>query len=163
MAPSARAKAGGAKPRSNGAPRHQKASERAAAATEQLANGLSEAAAAAEQLRRSMAQIATSAEEAAGASQEQLTAINSIVTRLIAARGEADASRTRTEIVQAALAESANQITACGRAIQRNSDRQQASVGVISELELRARDIAEIVGTVSRISDQTNLLALNAA
>ena len=59
--------------------KHAKASERVAAATEELASGLTEAAAAAEQLRRAMEQIATGAEEAAGASQEQLAAVRNIV------------------------------------------------------------------------------------
>src|SRR5689334_741015 len=51
-----------------------KLSERIAAATEELAAGLTEAAAAAEELRRSMEQIAAGAEEAAGGSQEQVAA-----------------------------------------------------------------------------------------
>jgi methyl-accepting chemotaxis protein len=144
-------------------PRHEKASERAAAATEELASGLAEASAAAEQLRRSMEQIATGAEEAAGASQEQLGAIKSIVANLTTARNEAESSRRRTETIQIALAETALQITTYVRAIQKNAERQQASATIIAELERRARDIGEIIGTVSRISDQTNLLALNAA
>ena len=49
------------------------------------------------------------------------------------------------------------------RAIERNAERQTASVAIIAELDRRARDIGEITRTVSRISDQTNLLALNAA
>src|SRR5580698_5667842 len=48
--------------------------ERLAAATEELASGLTEASAAAEELRRSMEQIASGASEAAGAAQEQLAA-----------------------------------------------------------------------------------------
>ncbi|MCV4697950.1 methyl-accepting chemotaxis protein, partial [Escherichia coli] len=55
------------------------------------------------------------------------------------------------------------QITASVRAIERNAERQQASVKVIAVLEQQARDIGEITRTVGRISDQTNLLALNAA
>ncbi|SHH31807.1 hypothetical protein SAMN05443248_4429 [Bradyrhizobium erythrophlei] len=43
-----------------------KVSERVAAATEELASGLTQASAAAEELRRSMEQIATGADEAAG-------------------------------------------------------------------------------------------------
>ncbi|RYG34161.1 MAG: hypothetical protein EON93_08515 [Burkholderiales bacterium] len=49
------------------------------------------------------------------------------------------------------------------RAIERNASRQIASVSVISELQRRADEIAQITGQVSLISDQTNLLALNAA
>ena len=49
------------------------------------------------------------------------------------------------------------------RAIERNAERQAASVDVIGELERRAGEIADITKVVSGISDQTNLLALNAA
>ena len=140
-----------------------KVAERVAAATEELASGLSEASAAAEELRRSMEQIASGADEAAGGSQEQLAAIKNMVGALNQAREQASASRRRTETVQVVLAETAVQITTSVRAIERNAERQTASVEVIAELERRARDIGEITQTVSRISDQTNLLALNAA
>jgi methyl-accepting chemotaxis protein len=152
-----------AKPPANGGARHSKASERIAAATDQLASGLSEASAAAEELRRAMEQIASGAEEAAGASQEQLSAIKNVVTRLGAARSQSQVSRRRTEAVEVVLIETAVQVTASVRAIEKNAGRQQASVTVIGELERRAQEIREITRTVSRISDQTNLLALNAA
>ena len=140
-----------------------KVSERLAAATEELASGLTEAAAAAEELRRAMEQIASGASEASGASQEQLAAIKLAVTNLGTARGQAEASRRRTETVEVMLAETAVQIGTSVRAIERNSARQSASVDIIRELEKRAQDISEITGAVSRISDQTNRLALNAA
>jgi len=143
--------------------RQDKLSERVAAATEELASGLTEASSAAEGLRRSMEQIASGAEEAAGASQEQLAAIKQIVAYLTAARGHAETSRGRTEAVQVVLAETALQITTSVRAIERNAERQGASIEVITEFERRAQEIGEITHTVSRISDQTNLLALNAA
>jgi methyl-accepting chemotaxis protein len=138
-------------------------SERVAAATEEFASGLTEASAAAEQLRKSMEQIAAGAEEAAGASQEQLAAIKRIFDGLRTARGETDALRRRTETVQLMLGDTAERITASARAIERNAQRQGATIEIIAELERRARDIGEITQTVSRISDQTNLLALNAA
>jgi methyl-accepting chemotaxis protein len=140
-----------------------KISERLAAATEELASGLTEASAAAEQLRRSMEQIGAGAEEAAGASQEQLAAIKQIAASMSLARSEADASRRRTEAAQILLAETAAQIGTSVQAIERNSERQTASSEVIGELERRAREVGEVTGAVSRISDQTNLLALNAA
>jgi methyl-accepting chemotaxis protein len=140
-----------------------KLSERLAAATEELASGLTEASAAAEELRRSMAQIASGASEAAGASQEQLSAIKQVVASLGVARTQAEASRRRTEAVEVLLAETAVQIATSVRAIERNGLRQGTSVELITELERRAQDIGEITRAVSRISDQTNLLALNAA
>jgi methyl-accepting chemotaxis protein len=138
-------------------------SARVAAATEELASGLSQASAAAEELRRSMEQIAAGADEAAGASQEQLAAIKQAAGNLTTARGEADNSRRRTEAAQVLLVETAAQIGASVQSIQRNSERQAASAEIIGELERRAQDVSEITGAVSRISDQTNLLALNAA
>jgi methyl-accepting chemotaxis protein len=137
--------------------------ERVAAATEELASGLTEASAATKELERSMEQIATGAEEAAGASQEQSAAIKRIAASLAAARSEAERSGRRSETLIATLAEATAQIVASARSIERNAERQLASVHVITELEVRAQDIGEITKTVSRISDQTNLLALNAA
>src|SRR6201994_698367 len=78
-------------------------SERVAAATEELASGLSQASSAANELRGSMEQIASGAEEAAGASQEQLAAIKRIFGALSTARTEAEASRRRTESAQSLL------------------------------------------------------------
>ena len=140
-----------------------KVAERIAAATEELASGLTQASAAAEELRRSMEQIAAGAEEAAGASQEQLGAIKNATTNLTIARKEADNSRRRTEATQVVLAETTTQIAASVRAIEKNAERQVASGKIIAELERRAQDVGAVTGTVSRISDQTNLLALNAA
>ena len=161
-APKAAAAVPVARPRTSGTGQ-DKVSERVAAATEELAAGLAEASAAAEELRRAMEQIASGAEEAAGGSQEQLAAIKSASSNLTTARAQTDASRRRTEALQLVLAETAVQITTSVRAIERNAERQSASITVISELERRAQDIGEITRTVSRISDQTNLLALNAA
>jgi methyl-accepting chemotaxis protein len=168
--PGARPAARSAQP-ANGAAKARRAavrpqdrvSERLAAATEQLASGLTEASAAAEELRRSMEQIASGASEAAGAAQEQLAAIKQIGASLGIARTQAEASRRRTESAEQVLAETAMQIGTSVRAIERNGTRQAASVQVVAELERRAQDIGEITGAVSRISDQTNLLALNAA
>ena len=140
-----------------------KVSERVAAATEELASGLTEASAAAEELRRSMEQIAAGAEEASGASHEQLEAVKSVTANLKIARSEAEGARRRTEVTQVSLTEAAAQITSSVQAIERNAERQVESGKIIGELQRRAQDISEITGTVSRISDQTNLLALNAA
>jgi methyl-accepting chemotaxis protein len=137
--------------------------DRVAAATEELASGLTEAASATKELGRSMAQIAAGAEEAAGASQEQSAAIKRIVASFGAARTEAEKSGRRSEALIVTLAEATTQIVASVRSIERNAERQLASVAIINELELKAKDIGEITQTVSRISDRTNLLALNAA
>jgi methyl-accepting chemotaxis protein len=149
--------------RNRTAPGKTKITERVAAASEQLASGITQSAAAAEELRRSMEQIAAGAEEAAGASEEQLGAIKRILVNLGAARGRASDTRRQTESVQAVLAQAALLVTNSVRAIERNASRQASSVAVIGELERRASEIAEVTGLVSAVSDQTNLLALNAA
>ncbi len=140
-----------------------KVSERLAAATEELASGLAEASAAAEELRRAMEEIASGAEEAAGSSQEQLAALTSVLANLSAARTLVEDTRRRTDAVQVVLVETGVQITGSVRAIQRNAERQSASVKIIAELERRARDIGDITQAVSGVADQINLLALNAA
>src|SRR5579871_737308 len=142
---------------------HAKAAERIAAATEELAAGITEAAAAAIELRSAMAQIAAGAEEAAGAAQSQHAAIRSIAANLDNARSEADLCDRRTSNVELVLVEAAGQINIAVRAIEQSATRQQANVEVIEELARRAEAIGDITLTVSRISDQTNLLALNAA
>ncbi|MDB5572558.1 MAG: chemotaxis protein [Hyphomicrobiales bacterium] len=138
-------------------------SQRVAAATEELASGLTEASAAAEELGQSMRQIASGAEEAAGASQEQLSALRRVASNLSATREQAEASRRRADIVEVLLADAAAQVSASVRSVERNAERQQTSIGRINELSRRAQDVSAITQTVARLSDQTNLLALNAA
>jgi methyl-accepting chemotaxis protein len=143
--------------------RSEPAAERLAAATEELASGLTEAAAATRELARSMDQISRGAGTAAGACQEQSAAIKRIGAALAAGRGEADASARRTDAVAVALAETAAQIASSIRALEQGADRQSASVALLCELDARAKEITSVSQTVSRLSDQTNLLALNAA
>lgn len=149
-------------PRKGGS-RREKAIERIASASEQLASGITQASAASEQLSRGMAAIAAGAEEAAGAAQEQAAAVRSISAALVEARTRADASRQKTLALQISLAETSGQISHSGRAIERNAKRQEGSVVIITELERRASEIGQITRTVAAIADQTNLLALNAA
>ena len=111
-------------------------SERIAAASEELASGITEAAAAAEELRRSMEQIASGAEEASGASEEQLAAIRRVQINLATARRRADEMRRRTDAAQIVLADTSALIATSVRAIERSAERQAASVAVITELEV---------------------------
>ena len=152
----------GGKPRTSGSDK-QTVFARVAAATEELASGLTEASAATKELGRSMEQIASGAEEAAGASQEQSVAMKRIVASLGEARGESEKARARSEALLTTLSDASLQIGTSVRAIERNAERQLSSLEVIAQLQERAKAIGEITQTVSRISDQTNLLALNAA
>jgi hypothetical protein len=72
--------------------RQQKAAERIAAATSQLASGITEASAAAIEMGKAADQIASGAEEAAGASQQSLKAVNHAAALILKAKDNADAS-----------------------------------------------------------------------
>ncbi|MDR3462969.1 MAG: methyl-accepting chemotaxis protein [Beijerinckiaceae bacterium] len=144
-------------------PRHEKAIERVAAATEELAAGITQAATAAEEFGRSLEQIASAAEQSAGAAHESQSAIQSVVSIFSRAREQADLARRKTGALQTTLIEAAAQIRASVTAVRENAVRQLISVDIASALENHAVKVSEITRIVSEISDQTNLLALNAA
>ena len=106
--------------------RQQKIEERVAAASEELAAGITEAASAAEELRRAMEQIASGAEEAASASQETLAVATITAATLLQARDQAETARRRTETLQGLLADTSNQIGAWASNIKHNGERQAA-------------------------------------
>ena len=162
-APAARVPPRKASTPSNSHGRQQKIEERIAAASEELASGITEAASAAEELRRAMEQIASGAEEAASASQETLAVATTTAATLLQARDQAETARRRTESLQGLLAETSNQIRAWASNIKQNGERQAGSVSVIEQLSEQAASIGDVTKTVGDVSDQTNLLALNAA
>jgi methyl-accepting chemotaxis protein len=143
--------------------REEKIETRVAAASEQLASGISEAAAASEELRRAMEQIASGAEEAAAAAEQTLAVATGAATTLAEARDRAETARRRTETLQSLLAESAVQIGTWAINIKRNGERQAGFVANIEKLSRQAISIGDVTQTVGHVSDETNLLALNAA
>jgi methyl-accepting chemotaxis protein len=143
--------------------RQQKAAERIAAATTQLASGITQAASAATEIGKAADLIASTAETAAGASQQSLKAVNHGAALILKAKENADISVTKTEALQTVIADVARQIANSILSIGRTTERQEASVKMIEELERQAATIGEVVKAVARIADQTNLLALNAA
>jgi len=143
--------------------RQQKAAERIAAATTELASGIAEAASAAEELRKAAEQIASGAEEAAGAAQESMKAVTHGGGLIRKGKENADQSLAKVEALQGIIANLAGQIGNSIIAIGRAAERQLASVEMVGELERQAAAISEVVKAVARIADQTNLLALNAA
>ena len=151
------------KTRRVGGARNQKIEERIAAASEELASGISQAASAAEELRRAMEQIASGSDEAAAASQETLAVANNTAATLAQARERAATSRSRTQSLQGLIAESTSQIGAWANNIKQNAQRQTQSVTMIDKLREQAANIGDVTKTVGYVSDQTNLLALNAA
>jgi methyl-accepting chemotaxis protein len=143
--------------------RQQKAAERVASATTEVASGIAEAAAACDELRKAMEQIAAGAEEASAAAEESQRAMTGIASSNRAASDSADTALRKTESLQGLLATVITNILASIASVARGAERQAASVAMMGELDKQAANIGDIVKAVARIADQTNLLALNAA
>lgn len=143
--------------------RQQKAAERIASATAELAAGVSEASSAADQLRKAVSLIAAGAEQASTASEQSRRAVTGIASAMGQAKGAADVSRQKTDQLRDLAIDLSTQIDDSIASIGKAADRQTSSVAMIVELERQAASIGDIVRAVARIADQTNLLALNAA
>lgn len=139
------------------------ATERMAAATQELASGIMEAAGAAEESRRALEQIASGAEEAAGASHESLAAITELNAQFAHARERAADGRQRSENAQGMLTGASAQIETLIHAVRKNTARQTEAVSIIEALEAHAAEIVLINQGVADIADRISLLALNAA
>ncbi len=143
--------------------RQQQAAERIAAASIQLAGGVTEASEALDLLQSAMTQISAGAEQASSAAQQSLHNVGAIASLIRDCRVAADQSLGKTRALQKLLDENRAQIGASVRALETASERQAGSVKVVADLEEQATNIGDIVKAVARIADQTNLLALNAA
>ena len=143
--------------------RQQKAAERIASATTQVASGIAEATAACEELSKAMEQIATGAEEASAAAEQSQRAMTIIATSNRVTSEAADVSLRKTDTLQTLLSTTNAQILASLTNVGRAAERQSTSVNMVVELDKQAASIGDIVKAVARIADQTNLLALNAA
>jgi methyl-accepting chemotaxis protein len=143
--------------------RQQKAAERIASATAELASGITQSSSAAEELRKAMELIAAGAEQASAASEESRRAVTAITATLVQAKTIADTSRQKTDGLRTLVGDVSKQIASSISSIGTAADRQTTSVAMILELERQAASIGDIVRAVGRIADQTNLLALNAA
>jgi len=75
----------------------------------------------------------------------------------------AEASLLKTEALQTLMQTLSAEVANTVKAVSLAADRQAASVNMMTELDLQASNIGDIVKAVGRIADQTNLLALNAA
>lgn len=143
--------------------KQQQAAERISSFSGQLAAGVTQAATAADQLSAAINQIASGAEQASGTAQESLTAVNQISKNIKRQSEYAVSSESKTEVLQTLLDKVGSEIGTLVDNISVASDRQNASVEMMNELEKLAANINEAVQQVMRIADQTNLLALNAA
>jgi methyl-accepting chemotaxis protein len=151
------------KRRARNVARQQKAAERIAAATSQLAAGIAEGSAASEELRRAMDQIAAGAEESSTAAQESMQSVVAIAAQIGRAKDAAQVSVQRMEALAELLRSLRIQIADSVANIGVLSSRHTASGVAVEELERQAAAIGVVVKAVARIADQTNLLALNAA
>ncbi|SMH33588.1 methyl-accepting chemotaxis protein [Azospirillum agricola] len=143
--------------------RRRQAAAGIAAAAGELASGVAQAASASEELRKAMEQIAAGAEEAAGATQQSQRMIGRAGELVGATRSNAEQAVVRIEALQTTVKAVSVQILASIDAIVRSSERQEASVRLVRDLENHAAEIGTIVQGVAAIAEQTNLLALNAA
>ena len=125
--------------------RQQKAAERVAAATSQLASGIAEAASAAEELRKAVAQIGVGAEESSGASQQSLKAINHGAGLILKAKENAEIVTSKTQVLQTQILEVSGQISNSILAISKVAERQEGSVKMVAELDQQAAAIGEVV------------------
>ena len=143
--------------------KQQQVAERIAAATSQLASGITEASSAVEELKRATDQIATGAQEASGAAQESLTAFKQVVESIKRQQHNCEIALSKSEAAQTLVSSACEEIKALVDNINVAAERQMVSVQMVTELEKQASNIGDIVKAVGKIADQTNLLALNAA
>ena len=143
--------------------RQQKGSERLASATAELSSGIAEASSASEELRKAAEQISVGAEQASAAAQQTMKSMTLATDRLRDMKTRADGSATLTQALADLVATTGSDVANSLSAIVRASERQEASVKLVEELDRQASAIGEVVKAVARIADQTNLLALNAA
>ena len=143
--------------------KQQQAAERIAQATSSVSSQNNEASEASQQLRDTMQQISAAAEESSGASQQSLAVVTLVEERIGRQQTATQQMEQSTRKLQTLLADTKSGIDGLMYNVQGASNRQAASVTMISELEKQADEIGEIVKTVAHIADQTNLLALNAA
>jgi methyl-accepting chemotaxis protein len=143
--------------------RQQKIAERVAAASGEVASGITETAAAAAELRQNMEQIAAGAQQAAGTAHQSLAAISAVAASFSQARQQAERAQQRTDVLASFLLDLSAQIETAVAGITAGADQQIAQADVVAELERQAAAVGQIVGSVGDVAEQTNLLALNAA
>ncbi len=94
--------------------RQQKIAERVAAATAEMASGITESASAALQPSKSMEQIATGAEEASGTAQQSLTLVTDISASIVQAKEKAAFSLNKAEALHPVGARRKADFCGCG-------------------------------------------------
>jgi len=151
------------KAESRTAAKRQQAAERIAAASEELASGVTEANAAAEQLNKAMEQISSGATEASAASQQGQAAAEALGRAAESSSAGAQQSLNKVTLLQKLVNETASEIEKLIDNVGQAAAKNVESAKMIADLEQQADEIGQVVRTVAGIADQTNLLALNAA
>lgn len=143
--------------------KQQQSAERIAAAASQLASSATETAASTRELQRNGSQIASAATQAASNSDQVLKACQDAMVMIEGAVTDSGQARESGNALKQTLTVLSGNISLSINATRDVAQRQTNSVKVISDLEVQAENIGQIVKAVGRIADQTNLLALNAA
>lgn len=143
--------------------KQQQAAERIAAATSQLASSTTETAASTRELKKNGEQISSAATQAAANSEQVLKACQDAMVMIEGAVTDSGQARERGNSLKQTLTTLGDNVIMSINATRDAALRATNSVKVISDLEVQAENIGQIVKAVGRIADQTNLLALNAA
>ncbi|MDD2864156.1 MAG: methyl-accepting chemotaxis protein [Methylococcales bacterium] len=143
--------------------KQQQAAERIAAAASELASSTTETAVSTRELKKNGEQIAVAAKQAASNSEQVLKSCQDAMVMIDGAVVDSAQARERGNALKQTLTVLSGNISLSINATRDVALRQTNSVKVISDLEVQAENIGQIVKAVGRIADQTNLLALNAA
>lgn len=143
--------------------KQQQAAERIAAAASELASSTTETAVSTRELKKNGEQIAVAARQAATNSEQVLKSCQDAMVMIEGAVTDSAQARERGNTLKQTLIALSDNISLSINATRDAANRATNSVKVISDLEVQAENIGQIVKAVGRIADQTNLLALNAA
>lgn len=143
--------------------KQQQAAERIAAACSELASSVKETATSTRELRRNGEQILVAAKKASVNADQAAKACADAMVMVDGAVVDSQQARDRGTALRQTLNVLSGNVTSSLNATRDVALRQTNSVKVISDLEVQAENVGQIVKAVGRIADQTNLLALNAA
>ncbi|MEO5968928.1 MAG: methyl-accepting chemotaxis protein [Bdellovibrionia bacterium] len=144
------------------AAKRQQAAERIAAATEELASGVSQASAAAEEMSKAMEQISLGATQASSGAQESQSVAQVLLKGTVTSSEAANQSLRKANNIQELVRTTFSDLEKLIATVYSASKRSVESAKMITDLEKQANEIGTVVKTVAAIADQTNLLALNA-
>lgn len=137
--------------------------EETAATIDNLSDGTSSATRQADAVAATIMEISSGAEESAVAIQETAEAVEDIRLLAVEVNDRAGQSSERSGEMLEELKTTIEVFTSLVSGIRAMSQKSEASLGTIRQLDHNANEIGEIVQLVGNIAKQTNLLALNAS